>query len=1456
MDLFLSIQPSRSFVDLNRTFFPIDGKTAVNADEIEAWGRINGTLTWKELRNRQRVVVLAEASSGKTEEFRNQVALINAEQGFAFYAAIEELARTKFTMLVGHTERPRFDEWKKGAVPAWFFLDSLDEAKLNNFSLESALNELTDALGDAVDRALLVISSRGTDWDGEEDLQRILQYMPPNLPSEPEELDEDMELTSALNRENRTTKNEPRSDEPAVTVVAMARLSKGQRTAFLKAQKISDIAKFEFALFRQGLTPMADRPGDLALLTKYWVTHGRFGTLREMTEFSIKVRLSERDSRRDAAYLTPNAARHGAERLAAALTLGRRLTLVAGRVEEVEGDAVDPARVLPDWTAQERKALLRRGLFAPASYGHVRFHHRSVVEYLTAHWFERLLNGPRSPTQKIFDVLISTTFGVSTIPPSYRPAAAWLAHSFPALLSYAIENEPLVLLSFGDPASLAIPIRAAVLAELASKDRDGDVGDHLIDAQSLWMFADKRLTSALRAAWIANSESNFRFELLRLIELGEIRGCEDLVSGEALNHATDAHNRILAARAMNAVGDEKGLRALAKDLVENAATYSPRLIPELAVSVFPKCLSVAKLIHVIETSPPERRYQVEGFGYVLDKLFAACRTPRERGGLLAGLVKIAETGPLDEFHLTSVRNRSLINRVGPLLQLAVRASDGDGLDRALVKLLAIGSRSDFEEDREPGPRVMDLVNARPALKKALFWEDVGVAFRHRPEDRTTPRVWWLFTHGRRLWKLDDSDVSWLQNDAAQKSDLAERRMAFSAVYFLMSARPDGERQLDKLAKLFASDSALSADLHEYRTPRSESDWERNHRIRNEVIKAAQAAEFSKNSEEWKSLRATLRRDTTVLTDTERLKRWPGPVYLYNLTRWLAMKTGVALRRAPAEHAKLGTAFGIAVRDAYAEGMKCLWRATRPRRPVHTADGRVTEMKTSILSIGGLNLEATEQDWARRLSPEEVRRAVKHAIMANQDVPEWLTQLLTFASPIVSPLVLAEIREEWLKPHNVPTPYLSRCEHSLLLTAELQTGIWRLVLGDEVADPARVAGVTRIIRRLNPEARKLKRLAALVLSRLELERSVDGREWTTSYLALLFELDVDKAVDVFEKILDDVPLEVRDERAFALFGSFFGMASGRVAGLEGAKPATLAKLLRLAYRKVVPAQDQIHEGIYSSDTRDEAQDGRNRILNALYRNTTEEAYRLILELAYDPVVGERRHRFRQLARSMAERAAEKPAWTEEDVVRFENTLCSPVRTGMELLDLACEMIDQINHDIRFGDFSIQPILETAENEFAVQNWLAYEYNKLADGRYATAREKQVKGDKRPDIALAAAISGSEIAIEIKHGGKDWTLRDLRDALRGQLAGDYLLPRNRRHGLFVVTNHRSTRFWVNDDKSHRLKFSEVVEILKNDALTLKVNGAGTIQVEVRGIDAAVPRKKAQLRRASVKSKRKRL
>jgi hypothetical protein len=86
-----------AFVELDRSFFPLNKDHEPSLDAGRIWGRkLGGWLEWSDLRERRRVVLLAEASSGKSEEFKNQVKQLNAEDKAAFYLPIEELADQGF----------------------------------------------------------------------------------------------------------------------------------------------------------------------------------------------------------------------------------------------------------------------------------------------------------------------------------------------------------------------------------------------------------------------------------------------------------------------------------------------------------------------------------------------------------------------------------------------------------------------------------------------------------------------------------------------------------------------------------------------------------------------------------------------------------------------------------------------------------------------------------------------------------------------------------------------------------------------------------------------------------------------------------------------------------------------------------------------------------------------------------------------------------------------------------------------------------------------------------------------------------------------------------------------------------------------------------------------------------------------------------------------------------------
>ena len=105
---------------------------------------------------------------------------------------------------------------------------------------------------------------------------------------------------------------------------------------------------------------------------------------------------------------------------------------------------------------------------------------------------------------------------------------------------------------------------------------------------------------------------------------------------------------------------------------------------------------------------------------------------------------------------------------------------------------------------------------------------------------------------------------------------------------------------------------------------------------------------------------------------------------------------------------------------------------------------------------------------------------------------------------------------------------------------------------------------------------------------------------------------------------------------------------------------------------------------------------------------------------------------------------------------------------------------------------------------------------------------------PDVLVSAIGALVEVAVEAKHGGKGWSTNALEESLRRQLAEDYLRPMWRRHGIFVVTNHKK-RGWLHPKTRKSMTFSEMIAYLNGVAATLRKNRTGEISVTVIGIDA---------------------
>ena len=348
-------------------------------------------------------------------------------------------------------EETRLDAWLASQSDvATFFLDSIDELKLTRGSFEQALKCLKKGIGSQLNRSRIVITTRPIPFD--EQLVRHLLPIPPAPSTEPSE-----ETFAKIAMRDHQTRQV--GDEDAASdwrTVALMPLSDAQIVEFARDQGVEDPAALLDDLKKRNAQEFARRPQDLIELCADWREHNHIRTHRDQVATNVRVKLQPRDDRREPSELSVDRAIEGASRLALAMMLTRSMTIRHSAASDVIKDeaALNPAIILSDWNLNERKALLERPLFVFASYGRVRFHHRSVVEYLAAKRL-RALRARVMSFRALKRLLFAQTKGKTIVRPSKRPIAGWLALAEDGIFEMLRDNEPAVLLDEGDPEALS-----------------------------------------------------------------------------------------------------------------------------------------------------------------------------------------------------------------------------------------------------------------------------------------------------------------------------------------------------------------------------------------------------------------------------------------------------------------------------------------------------------------------------------------------------------------------------------------------------------------------------------------------------------------------------------------------------------------------------------------------------------------------------------------------------------------------------------------------------------------------------------------------------------------------------------------------------------------------------------------------------------------------------------------
>ncbi len=597
------------FIELNRKFYQLsvdysDAAKSDNIDVSEALGlRIGNDIGWDDLLKLYRVILLAEAGAGKTHEIRHTSQKLRAKGKNAFFLRLEHIVHDLETSFEEGSYR-EFQGWLASNEDGWILLDSVDEARLKDpKDFENAIRKLAHAISPALTRAHIIITSRVTAWRPKTDLANCNKYFPPvpEIKSEDDDIEKEDEFPTDKKISSKNKKIAVKTEAIGFRIYSLTNLSTEQVSKFVQEKGIRDHQKFLEEIDRQDASVFTTRPQDLEEIVDFWNGKGRIGTRFELMQNSVERRLRERDQdRADAKPMDLSKIRQGTCLLAAACTLTHKSTInVLDGTHDSEG--LDARSVLPDWSDHELQILLNRPIFDEAIYGSVRFHHRSVREYLTAEWFYELLKKHAS-RQKIENIFFRNQYGMKVVLPSMKPVLSWLVLFDATIMDKIYLLEPEIILEGGDPTRLPLEKRKNILWSVCEKISLGTASRSVEDRAAIQRFASADLASDIRQLILRYKDNDDTLSyLLRMIWQGRTREALPEAKSYAQNKNTEKYTKISAIRAVKEVGTAQDFNDILNSFIAQTENKHDRqIVAELIDNVDPNEGSADWILKVLE----------------------------------------------------------------------------------------------------------------------------------------------------------------------------------------------------------------------------------------------------------------------------------------------------------------------------------------------------------------------------------------------------------------------------------------------------------------------------------------------------------------------------------------------------------------------------------------------------------------------------------------------------------------------------------------------------------------------------------------------------------------------------------------------------------------------------------------------------------------------------------------
>lgn len=1419
------------FIQLDRTFHGLALEKGAGDDvdltRLHGW---RDALRWTNLLSEYRVILLSEAGSGKTEEVRNAARKLRQEGKPAFFVRIEHVCQD-FEDAFEEGSFEGFTTWAASGEEGWLLLDSIDEARLRDpKDFERAIKKLGRLLAPVLQQAHIVITGRTTAWRAKTDLllcRTALPYRPDQKAA-----DEDTPVDETLDIVTKKTDTRPNLAAP-FRIVTLDDLHGAQVAAFLRGRKVQDPKAFCDGVDRKEAWSLTTRPQDLAELVEFWNEHQRIGSRLELMQSSIARRLEERDQNRsEARPIAIEKLRLGARLVAAAATLAQESAIrVPDGANNLKGIAI--REVLTDWDDIDCATLLSRPIFDEGIYGTVRFHHRSVREYLTAEWLHALIvdEGSRARIESLF---FRSQYGIEVVVPTMRPVLPWLAILDERILARVCRLAPEVVFEGGDPSQLPLDTRKNLLRQACEQLAQPAYGRSLTDYAAVQRFANIDLTDEIKALLAQYGEDDdIAWFLLRMVWQGELAGAA--VEAKSFALASRAkYTRIAALRALGAVGSAADQAEVRRTFLEENGEFYRHWLAELIPELPKDSEAVTWLLDALARSPAKEQFEVDNLLKVLSQLIADWPL-QLLPGLITGFHTLLETPPVIERRHCEISKRYswLAQAAAQSVLRLIEARDLSALERAslsILRKLPIAERYVEHEFRDIKGGLSKHVGKWRELNHALFWQDVAETRAGQDISKSERLIhyWQVGTFGH-FWTFDADNFATICQDIASRTLLDDRLVALTLAFAIYreNGRPATWRR--RLRHLVNSEPELKSTLDGLLHPpvkelqkwrKQEAHWK---------TQAARAtARQEKNKRNWKE----------HLDENVESLRNPGTAgivtnaqyYLHGRIRDATDRSG---KWSEGHWHSLIPEFGETIARAFRDGAVGFWRGYRPQLLSEGAQANTTPFGV-IFGLTGLSIEAREMPgWPNGLSEAEVEVATRFALRELNGFPSWLPGLYAVYPETVIDVVITEIE------HELAT---EDPEHDSLyvLYAASWSGDWMwnrlapVVCARLRKPPKRIGNLRYMLSIVQSSS-----LDDLTIAKLAAQKAKATRNVTTAptWFAMWVGVDPEVAIPALAARL----AEIKEDGNKTLFAMRFitALVGGRResrSARQSYRTVEHMKTLYLLMHDYVRETDDIDrsgKGVYSPGLRDDAQDARNALFSFIRETPGKEAFLGLMEISHAHPAETARPWMAFHAKEKATLDADPSPWSPQQVRDFHDRLERTPANHRDLWYLAVDRLLDLKHDLEEGDASIASILQPVDRETEIRKYIGNWCRERSGGRYVISQEEELADAKRPDLRFHGVGFDGPVPAELKLADK-WTGPHLFERLEIQLCGDYLRDKRSSRGIFVLVYHGNKASWDLPNGKRAESFDALIEALQDQWAVLALQFSAVEDISVIGID----------------------